>query len=227
LVLAARSAASVIRDRFSPDAWRALVDLEACVNLPVPTAPSEADAHERADAALRIIAAFYGLASENMNRLTGWRFLELGRRTERAIGTLRFAQTFGEQGAPQGSLDALLQVADSRITYRTRYVMMEARGPVLDLVLLDPDNPRSVAFQVERMAAHLKVLPGRDMDAPPPRWERLVARMQAELAAATAESFDAAWFQSMEDLLMELSDEISAHYFLQGHSPEMTLSLAL
>ena len=227
LVLAARSAASVIRDRFSPDAWGALVDLEACVNLPVPAAPSEADAHERADAALRIIAAFSGLASENMNRLTGWRFLELGRRTERAIGTLRFARTFGEQGAPAGSLDALLQVSDSRITYRTRYVMMEARGPVLDLVLLDPDNPRSVAFQVERMAAHLRVLPGRDMDAPPPRWERLVARMQAELAAATAESFDPDWFQSMEDLLMELSDEVSAHYFLQGHSPEMTLTLAL
>lgn len=227
LVLAARAAASVIRDRFSPDAWRALVDLELCVSAPVPAAPSEADVHERADAALRIIAAFYGLASENMNRLTGWRFLELGRRTERAIGTLRFAQTFGEEGAPQGSLDALLQVADSRITYRTRYVMMEARGPVLDLVLLDPDNPRSVAFQVERMATHLRVLPGRDMDAPPPLWERLVARMQAELAASSSDSFDPQWFEDMEHNLMQLSDEIAAHYFLQGHSPEMTLTFAL
>ena len=154
-------------------------------------------------------------------------FLELGRRTERAIGTLRFARTFGEQGAPHGSLDALLQVADSLITYRTRYVMMEARGPVLDLVLLDPDNPRSVAFQVHRMANHLKVLPGRDPDGPPPLWERLVARMQAELAASTAESFEPAWFDAMEKMLMELSDEIASHYFLQGHSPEMTLALTM
>ncbi|MFG1294963.1 MULTISPECIES: circularly permuted type 2 ATP-grasp protein [Xanthobacter] len=226
LVLAARAAASVIRDRFSPDAWKALVDLESCVLAPINSAPSEADAHERADAALRIIAAFSGLASENMNRLTGWRFLELGRRTERAISTLRFARTFGEQGVP-GSLDALLQVADSLITYRSRYVMMEARGPVLDLVLLDPDNPRSVAFQVERMADHLRVLPGRDHDAPPPLWERLVARMRAELAAATAESFDGAWFDEMEKTLMRLSDEVAAHYFLQGHSQEMTMTLAM
>ncbi|WP_454915888.1 circularly permuted type 2 ATP-grasp protein [Xanthobacter sediminis] len=226
LVQAARAAASVIRDRFSPDAWRALVDLEACVMAPIDAVPSGADAHERADAALRIIAAFSGLASENMNRLTGWRFLELGRRTERAIGTLRFARTFGEHGAP-GSLDALLQVADSQITYRSRYVMIEARGPVLDLVLLDPDNPRSVAFQVERMADHLRVLPGRDHDAPPPLWERLVARMRAELAAATAESFEGAWFDEMEGTLMRLSDEIAAHYFLQGHSPEMTMTLAM
>ncbi len=226
LVLAARAAASVIRDRFSPDAWKALVDLETCVMAPINAAPSEADAHERADAALRIIAAFSGLASENMNRLTGWRFLELGRRAERAISTLRFARTFGEHGVP-GSLDALLQVADSQITYRSRYVMMEARGPVLDLVLLDPDNPRSVAFQVDRMGDHLRVLPGRDHDAPPPLWERLVARMRAELAAATAESFAPAWFDEMEKVLMRLSDEIAAHYFLQGHSPEMTMTLVM
>ncbi|WP_238120879.1 MULTISPECIES: circularly permuted type 2 ATP-grasp protein [unclassified Xanthobacter] len=226
LVLAARAAASVIRDRFSPDAWKALVDLETCVLAPASSAVSEAEAHERADAALRIIAAFSGLASENMNRLTGWRFLELGRRTERAISTLRFARTFGEHGVP-GSLSALLQVADSQITYRSRYVMIEARGPVLDLVLLDPDNPRSVAFQVERIAAHLRVLPGRDHDAPPPLWERLAARMQAELASATAESFEPAWFDEMEHILMQLSDEVAAHYFLQGHVPEMTMTLAM
>ncbi len=227
LVLSARSAASVIRDRFSPDAWRALVDLEACVNEPVPPAPTEADAHERADAALRIIAAFSGFASENMNRLTGWRFLELGRRIERSIGTLRVVQTFGEEGAPQGSLDAVLQFCDSLITYRTRYVMMEARGPVLDLVLLDPENPRSVAFQVERLASHLRVLPGRDPDAPPPSWERLVARMRAELAASSAESFAPVWFDAMEHALMQLSDEVAAHFFLQDHSTELALPVNL
>ena len=211
----ARAAASVIRDRFSPDAWRALVDLEACVDAPIPTSPSEADAYERADSALRILSAFSGLASENMNRLTGWRFLEMGRRIERSIALMRFVRTFGEPGAPQGALNALLQLADSQITYRSRYVMMEARGPVLDLVLLDPDNPRSFAFQVARMSAHLKVLPGRDPDEPPPFSERIVARMQADLTAAHADSFDLADFEALESDLMLLSDEISAHYFIQ------------
>lgn len=215
LVRSARAAASVIRDRFSPDAWRALVDLEACVDTPVPPSPSEADAYERADAALRILAAFSGLASENMNRLTGWRFLEMGRRIERSISLIRFVRTFGEPGAPQGALNVLLQIADSQITYRSRYVMMEARGPVLDLVLLDPDNPRSFAFQVRRMAAHLKVLPGRNPDEPPPFSERLVARMLADLTASSADSFDLADFDALEGDLMQLSDEIAAHYFIQ------------
>ena len=218
LVRTARAAASVIRDRFSPDAWRALVELEACLNAPVVAAPSEADAYERADAALRIISAFSGLASENMNRLTGWRFLELGRRIERAIGLLRFARTFAEPGTPRGALDVLLQLADSQITYRNRYVMMEARGPVLDLVLLDPENPRSLAFQVQRMADHLRVLPGRNPDEPPPLSERIVARMHADLIASSAESFDLEDFDALEQDLMLLSDEIAAHYFIQGPS---------
>ncbi|WP_132029987.1 circularly permuted type 2 ATP-grasp protein [Aquabacter spiritensis] len=221
LVKSARGSASVIRDRFSPDAWRALVDLESCVDAPVPTSPSEADAYERADAALRIVAAFSGLASENMNRLTGWRFLEMGRRIERSIAIMRFVRTFAEPGAPRGALDVLLQLADSQITYRSRYVTMEARGPVLDLVLLDPENPRSFAFQVQRMAAHLKVLPGRDPDEPPSFAERLVARMQADLTASGADAFDIGDFEALEGDLMLLSDEIASHYFIQEPAADM------
>lgn len=219
LVQAARSAASVIRDRFSPDAWKALVDLEACVMAPASASPTEVEALERADAALRIIAAFSGYASENMNRLVGWRFLELGRRIERAINTLRCARTFSEPGAP-GSLDALLQVVDSQITYRSRYMMLEARVPVLDLVLLDPENPRSIAFQLGRLAGHLPRLPGRDPDTPPPMRERLVALLQAELASTTAENIAPQWFDEMETNLMKLSDEIAGRYFLQGQEVE-------
>ncbi len=224
LVEAARAAASVIRDRFSPDAWRALVDLEACVMAPPGTSPAEAEALERADSALRIIAAFSGLASENMNRLTGWRFLELGRRTERAINTLRCARVFSEGGVP-GALDTLLQVADSQITYRSRYMMVEARGPVLDLVLLDPENPRSVAFQIGQIATHLGMVPGRDPDAPPPPWVRRAARLQAELAGTTVDALSLEWFNRMEAGLMHLSDEIAGRYFLHGHGNEDALDI--
>ncbi len=222
LVRNARTAASVIRDRFSPDAWRALLDLESCLTAAIPPAASEADAHERADAGLRIVAAFSGLASENMNRLAGWRFLEIGRRIERSVALLRFARTFAEPEAPRGALNVLLQLADSQITYRTRYVMMEARGPVLDLVLLDPDNPRSLMFQIQRIADHLRVLPGRDPDAPPSLSERLVARILSDLIARTADSFELKDFEAMEGDLLRLSDEISAHYFIQG--PEQAVS---
>ena len=95
---------------------------------------------ERVDAALRIIASFSGLAQENMSQLAGWRFLELGRRIERAIATCRFVRQFADGDALDGALDVLLELADSQITYRQRYVMVAARAPVIDLVVLDPEQ---------------------------------------------------------------------------------------
>ena len=164
---AARSAASVIRDRFSPDAWRALNDLAIMIGTPLPTGPAESAMIERVEAALRIISSFSGLAQENMTQLAGWRFLELGRRIERALLTCRLVRCFAESGAPDGGLDVLLELADSQITYRQRYVMIAARAPVIDLVMLDPNNPRSVVFQLDRIEAHLAALPRSNADRPP------------------------------------------------------------
>ena len=96
LAAAARSAASVIRDRFSPDAWRALTRLVATIDVPLPPGPPESAMLERVDAALRVISSFSGLAQENMSQLAGWRFLELGRRIERAMATCRFVRQFAD-----------------------------------------------------------------------------------------------------------------------------------
>ena len=129
--------------------------------MPLPIGPAESAIIERVEAALRIVASFSGLAQENMTQLAGWRFLELGRRIERAIITGRLVRCFALAGAPEGGLEVLLELADSQITYRQRYVMVAARAPVIDLVVLDPNNPRSVAFQLDRIEAHLAALPGR------------------------------------------------------------------
>ncbi|HUI97772.1 MAG TPA: circularly permuted type 2 ATP-grasp protein, partial [Xanthobacteraceae bacterium] len=77
LARAARAAASVIRDRFSPDAWRAINDLADMIAAPLAAGPVESAMIERVEAALRIISALSGLAQENMTQLAGWRFLEL------------------------------------------------------------------------------------------------------------------------------------------------------
>ncbi|MFX7747844.1 alpha-E domain-containing protein, partial [Acinetobacter baumannii] len=83
---------------------------------------------------------------------------------ERALATCRATRQFTDPKAGAGGLDVLLSLADSQITYRRRYVMVAARAPVLDLVVLDPNNPRSVAFQVERISQHLKALPLHSSD---------------------------------------------------------------
>ncbi len=155
--------------------WRALVRLATTVDAPLPGGPAESAISERVDQALRIVASFSGLAQENMSQLGGWRFLELGRRIERAIATCRFVRQFADDEA----LEVLLELADSQITYRQRYVMVAARAPVVDLVALDPNNPRSVAYQLDRIEQHLAALRRRGVEG------RLNPPQQIAVAAAT------------------------------------------
>ncbi|MCB4770505.1 circularly permuted type 2 ATP-grasp protein [Ancylobacter sp. Lp-2] len=214
IVEAARQTASVIRDRLSPDAWRTLADMALMLAEPVPAKGAEAEAHERLERSLRALSAFSGLASENMNRQAGWRFLDLGRRIERGISTARLARTLVGETVSAATLDVLLELCDSQITYRSRYVMTESRAPVLDLVLLDPVNPRSLAYQIDAIAEHLDELPGHHGDEPPLPEERLAARLLASMKAFSANEFDDARLTEVEGQLMELSNDIAEHYFI-------------
>src|SRR5258706_3555570 len=112
-----------------------------------------------AELTLQELASFAGLAQENMNRAAGWRFLEMGRRAERAINTVRFARQFAFDEAGGEDLDILLTLVDCQITYRSRYLVGPMLAPVRDLVVLDPYNPRSVAFQVQALTEHIAGLP--------------------------------------------------------------------
>jgi uncharacterized alpha-E superfamily protein len=209
---AAQSAASVIRDRFSPDAWRALTELVEMIRAPFEQGPNESAIFERVNGALRIIASFSGLAQENMSQLAGWRFLEIGRRIERALGTSNFIRQFAFGDQPQSALDALLELADSQITYRRRYVMVAARAPVVDLVALDPNNPRSIVYQVGRIEAHLAALLKRDDGrlSPP---EQITTALVTRLRTAEAASIDAQTLAEVEAALMKLSDVVTSTYF--------------
>jgi uncharacterized alpha-E superfamily protein len=213
LVSSAQSAASVIRDRFSPDAWRALTDLHELIAAPLDQAPTESAIFERTNAALRIVASFSGLAQENMSQLAGWRFLELGRRIERAIAISRFVRQFAFAPELAGGLDVLLELADSQITYRRRYVMVAAPAPVIDLVVLDPNNPRSVAYQVDRIETHLAVLSKRSAEnrlSPP---EQIATALAAQFRTTDAADLDEATFMRAEETLMKLADMIASTYF--------------
>jgi uncharacterized circularly permuted ATP-grasp superfamily protein/uncharacterized alpha-E superfamily protein len=217
---AARAAASVIRDRFSPDAWRALEHLAAVIDAPLPDGPAESAISERVDVALRIVASFSGLAQENMSQLAGWRFLELGRRIERAIATCRFVRQFADAPALDGALDVLLELSDSQITYRQRYVMVAARAPVIDLVVLDPHNPRSVAYQLDRVEAHLVALPKHNAEGRLSAPQQVTASAATALRTAQAATIDGAVIAATEDALMRLSEAIAAAYLTHNDRSE-------
>jgi uncharacterized circularly permuted ATP-grasp superfamily protein/uncharacterized alpha-E superfamily protein len=218
---AARSAASVIRDRFSPDAWRALTNLVAVIGATLPDRPSEGALLERVNDALRIVASFSGLAQENMTQRAGWRFLELGRRTERGLVTCRFVRQFAGDPVLERALDVLLELSDSQITYRKRYVMIAARAPVVDLVVLDPFNPRSVAYQVDRIDAHLAALPLHQADGPMSPPQKVALTLATKLRTMEAPDIGDETIAGFETDLMQLSDLVASTYLIQTETLEV------
>lgn len=216
----ARRTASVIRERLSVDAWRLFGDMQDQLTLAEGRKPSEGEAYEIADRALKSLAAFSGLSQENMVRGPGWRFLDIGRRLERGIATCRFARHFAETNAPSDALDALLDLTDSQITYRSRYLLGASLQPVLDLVMLDPYNPRSVAFQIDRLDTEIRDLPSLTEDGMLEAPRRLILKLAAECRTAEAARLDRAGILLFEQLLMGVSNAIADRYFLQNSGPE-------
>jgi len=215
LVRDAHRAASFIRERLSTDTWRLIEQLRMGLDRD-DASLTEAEAFERANAALETIAAIAGLAQENMIRGAGWHFVQMGRRIERAINTCRFARHFAHPDAPVEELDILLDLIDSPITYRSRYMMGVALGPVRDMAVLDPFNPRSVAFQVERLNGHIAELPvlAEDGMLEPPR--RLIVQLAADISTTVADKLDVNRILAFENALLALAEAIAARYFLQG-----------
>jgi uncharacterized circularly permuted ATP-grasp superfamily protein/uncharacterized alpha-E superfamily protein len=113
------------------------------------------------DDAIRSLAAFSGLTSENITRGQAWVFLDMGRRLERAVFAGHLVANLLAPGekAPASVLEILLEVADCTLTYRARYFSTTRPGPVLDLLLADESNPRSLAFQLSALTRHLADLP--------------------------------------------------------------------
>jgi uncharacterized circularly permuted ATP-grasp superfamily protein/uncharacterized alpha-E superfamily protein len=216
----ARRTASVIRERLSVDAWRLFGDMQQQLTSENAQQPSEGEAYEIADRALKSLAAFSGLSQENMVRGPGWRFLDIGRRLERGIATCRFARHFAETTAPADSLDALLDLTDSQITYRSRYLLGASLQPVLDLVMLDPYNPRSVAFQIDRLDTEIRDLPSLTEDGMLEAPRRLILKLAAECRTAEAARLDRTSILLFEQLLMGVSSAIADRYFLQNSGPE-------
>ena len=214
LARSARHAASIIRERLSHDIWRILGELEAMLAKAAPS--TEAEVMDRCEDALQLLAALSGLIQENFNRVAGWSFLDMGRRVERAISTAALSRTFAERDATAENLEVMLDLIDSQITYRSRYIAGVALAPVRDMTLLDPHNPRSVAFQVARIAEHLATLPVLREDGllEPP--QRIAKMLEADIAVSEAARLDAQKIAGFEQALSNLAIAIEERYFLQG-----------
>jgi uncharacterized alpha-E superfamily protein len=182
---------------------------------------------DRAGSLQRRYSALNGLASEHMTRTDAWRFHDLGRRIERALGGIRTIRAFGGPAATADDLSTLLDLMDNQISYRQRYLTGMARIPVLDLVTLDPDNPRALAYQVAAISAHLNKLPMLSDDGLAEPQQEQAREIAALLVTTNATRLSDALLADIEARLTRLSGAIARRYFLQGAEPLRAAGLVL
>jgi uncharacterized circularly permuted ATP-grasp superfamily protein/uncharacterized alpha-E superfamily protein len=153
-------AASQVRGKLSRENWQALVELQReAMELDT----DEPDFGELLDFLNRLVmslAALSGFALDDMTRDEGWRFLMIGRRIERLqfLSSSLAAFVRGAGAFDQAGLEWLLELGNSSITYRSRYLAVAQLIPVLDLLLLDEQNPHAVLFQLKLVTRTLKRL---------------------------------------------------------------------
>lgn len=221
--------ASITRDRLSLEAWRTLNDFYASRRWRADAMPTAiGDSLRLLDDGLRVLAAFHGLTHENMTRNFGWSFLDMGRRLSRARNLSEvllgiFGKTKGGEDET-GSLLFVLELADSFITYRSRYRLAPLLPLVLDLLLVDEDNPRSIAFQLAQLSNHIDSLPQSGESGARIEEQRMILSLLtsvrlAEVTALTRSESDGTR-PALQKLLNEqiealpaLSDVIGRRYF--------------
>lgn len=231
LLDALRQGAWTVRDRISVDSWRILNRLDH--DLAPPRPGDEAPWGEVLiflNEMIVHLAAFSGMAMESMTRAHGWRFLEMGRRLERASATaslLRCALvTVHDPEDP--ILSGVLEVADSSMTYRSRYMNVLQAVPLLDLLLVDESNPRSVAFQLALLSEHVDHLPRDEQQSARSTEQRLALDLLTRLRLADMTTLAQAgrpgsrhirrakldvFLRDISEGLLALSDAVTQNYF--------------
>jgi uncharacterized circularly permuted ATP-grasp superfamily protein/uncharacterized alpha-E superfamily protein len=210
-----RRVAWLLRDRISADAWNIVNHFDQQFSpAPLPEALQISAAQTLLDNAVIMLSAFSGMAMESMTRGHGWRFLDIGRRLERAaqmVDVLRYG--LGQPSlAVAGQLEVLLEIADSSLTYRSRYLTTMQVDLVLDLLLLDEANPRSIAFQLSSLRHHIEQLPESQPLARRPAEARLALGMQTAVQLAEIAELvhpdSHGQFPTLDNLLNRLASDL-------------------
>jgi uncharacterized circularly permuted ATP-grasp superfamily protein/uncharacterized alpha-E superfamily protein len=170
-------AARAVRDQLSNDTWMVLAGVERALahkaEPPQSLAPADtvlASAHSQTLAAMLTLA---GIAGESMVRDVGWTIMDIGKRIERSLwltGLLGATlTTVRSAAAEQTIIESTLVACESSVIYRRRTVGRFSVADVAELMLFDAQNPRSLLYQLERLRADLKDLPGASGSSRPER----------------------------------------------------------
>jgi uncharacterized circularly permuted ATP-grasp superfamily protein/uncharacterized alpha-E superfamily protein len=215
------SCAARARSRLSAENWRAIGVLQREFH---DASVAKRDPRETLDALVLHLAGLAGFALDDMTQDDGWRLMMVGRRLERLqfLADLLAQRLRSGETPVQSELEWLLDIGDSTITYRTRYLAAPRLGPTIDLLVFDQSNPRALAFQwhaieysLVRVAASLGGAPDDTLDEA----VALVEEMQLSAIegdsdrAVRARQGLAAQLQGLSAAAGRLSDRLSLKHF--------------
>ena len=233
---AVRLAGAAVRERLSQEHWSLMQRTEdaffqSCAHTPTGADYSALHALTALKRSGDHLAAITGLQTDRMTRDDGWRLLSIGRHIER-LGFLSNALHTGFASNAvhhDGGFEAMVALFDSTITFHGQYQQSHAIAALVDLLVLDRDNPRALAWVAHTLRGRLAKLAGSEPDqlgllsysVPDPKLWQLEALCDAGTDASYAELTDL--LQGCNEAAYQVSEEIGATYFT--HSGEGGQSL--
>ncbi len=232
-----RLAASV-RDLISYDTWRAIsrIDESFRPDIEIGETPL-ADSLDALDRLIIDLAACCGLVFDGMIRGSAWRFLDMGRRIDRCLSTIDLLRhSIGHeigQKQMRAILEALLDVVDCQSAYRKRYLAEVRLSTVIDLLVIDETNPRSIGFQLAALSDHIDALP-RIADIPKLTKSQRLARSAVhevriadldELCSSDSEGLEKmdAFLEELSKLITTLSSDVTRRYLVHSGPPRQII----
>ncbi len=183
---ALKNAAFCVRERLSQEQWNLIVQTEAQF-FSTSQSLLEQGLFQAKDSLNLLastnvtLAAITGAQTDRMARDDGWRLLSIGRLIERLVflssallagftqGSLSFTTKYsGDIGSDdqedtestQEGFDVMLALFDSTVTFRAQYQGRADLSALLESLVLDRDNPRSLAWVAQTLRGRLAKLAG-------------------------------------------------------------------
>ena len=229
--------AMTVRDNWPAEIWRIIDSIQQ--DWVDGADPLETDKHrmqDHLDHLIMQLVAFSGLAAESIPRESGWLLLDIGRRLERALGLISLLRATLvpqlEESLQRQLMETVLIICDSLNTFRRRYRSYMHLPTVLELILMDEDHPRSLAYQLDALQRHVADLPRGQRTQRLGDDERCILESYTELRLAKPVQLSKVeegegiclaldeLLAKQADSLWHLSDLITRTYFSHAQPPQ-------
>jgi len=152
-----------VRENWSTDAWRLLRSMEELWSSIRETENVHTGIIDPLNNLITLMVAFMGLNRESISREQGWLVLDAGRKIEYSLLLLNMIQSTlvnrHEEEIEYNLQESFLISNESLVSYRYKYRAHIQLPLLLELVIFDPNNPRSLVYQLDRLKINLHGLP--------------------------------------------------------------------